>query len=380
MNRRGFLQFKSAYFNVDRVDLDPRRAYDTVFHPRALQPALLYWQRTGDEALGKLFSAWMDTWVDAASREENGKPAGILPSAIHWPDGRAGGMGKEWWRPEIYYNDMYVWPSKMEIMTKTLLLAYYMTDNDKYLEPIRSMIRIRLHYVKNPLEGEPEPGTKAWCATNGGRFGTGMRSFLPETASKLRVLTGNNTFDDEMLRSNISGYVKMRLNGDRTHLIEELERNAEAFRINWPSYTSETRFSDRVLNFTGFFYNIGNGWSYPTPDVDLLYSAVTGDPGKPLYFPMYAVRWLTHPRAFAALVTATGRKRFKAELYHFGDKAREMGANLYLLRPGSYSMTLVDAKGKLISAQDLTVQGRVSSLSFHIPPRTLCRLQVVPNN
>jgi hypothetical protein len=379
-NRRGFLQFKSAYFNVDRVDLDPKRTYDTVFHPRVLEPALLFWQRTGDEALGKLFSAWIDTWVDAASREENGKPAGILPSAIHWPDGSAGGMGREWWRPKIYFNDMYAWPSKMENLTKTLLLTHYMTDDDKYLEPIRSMIRIRLHYAKKPLEGEPLPGTAAWCATNGGQFGNGMNSFLPETAAKLRALTGNKAMDDVLLKSpNTSGYLKMRLNSDRTHLVKELGSNAEAFRMNKPSYTSETRFSDRVLNFTEFFYNRGNGWSYPTPDVGLLYSTVTGDPGEPQYFPMCAVRWLTRPRAFAALVTASGRKKFNAELYHFGDNVREMGANLYLLRPGNYSMTLTDAEGKLLSTQDITIQDRVSRLSLHIPPRTLCRLQIVPN-
>ena len=377
MNNRGFLQFKSAYFNVDRVDLDPKRTYDTIYHPRALEPALLYWQHTGDEALGKLFTSWMDTWVDAASREENGKPAGILPTAIHWPDGRAGGMGKEWWKPKIYFYDLYTWPSAMETMTKTLLLTHYMTDDEKYLEPIRSMIRIRLHYIENPPEGETQPGTTAWCATNGGKFGNGMGSFMPETLSKLRALTGNNAFDDELLRSPISGYVKMRLNGNRTHLIEELERNAAAFRINKPSYTSETRYTDRVLRFTKRYYNLGYGRSYPTPDTGLLYSAVTGDPGSPRYFPMYAVRWLTHTRAVAALVTDSGRDRFHAELYHFGDHPREMGARLYLLRPGNYSMTLVETGGKLLSTQDITIQDRVSHLSFQVPPRTLCRLQVV---
>ena len=37
----------------------------------------------------------MDTWVDAAERAERGKPAGIIPSAIHWPDGQAGGATDE---------------------------------------------------------------------------------------------------------------------------------------------------------------------------------------------------------------------------------------------------------------------------------------------
>jgi len=68
VNERGHLQFKSTYFSVDKVDLREDRACDTVYHPRAVQPTLLLWQRTGDARLGRLFSAWMDTWVDAAAR------------------------------------------------------------------------------------------------------------------------------------------------------------------------------------------------------------------------------------------------------------------------------------------------------------------------
>jgi hypothetical protein len=90
-NERGFLQFKSTYFNVHEVDQSPERACDTVYHPRAVRPALLHWFITGDPELGTLFSSWMDTWVDAAAREERGKPAGVIPSAIHWPDGQVGG-------------------------------------------------------------------------------------------------------------------------------------------------------------------------------------------------------------------------------------------------------------------------------------------------
>jgi len=46
-NDRGFRQFRSIYFSVDTVDDDPARAFYTVYHPRAVQPALLLWQRTG---------------------------------------------------------------------------------------------------------------------------------------------------------------------------------------------------------------------------------------------------------------------------------------------------------------------------------------------
>ncbi|MFC1489235.1 hypothetical protein ACFL6B_05255 [Thermodesulfobacteriota bacterium] len=378
LNERGFLQFKSAYFNVHEVDLNPQHAADTVFHPRAVQPALLYWQRTGDPSLKELFSSWMDTWVDAAAREERGKPAGILPSAIHWPDGRIGGKDGYWWKPEIYWNDMYAWPSRMGIMTKTLLLTYHMTDDERYLQPILSMFRIGLQHKNNPPKGEPQPGTAAWCATSGGLYNDGMQSFLPQTMAKYRLLTNDDAFDREFLRSTFAnGYIKMRLGvGDKT-LVQELEKNAKAFRMNKPVYTSEVRYTDRVLSFTHRWYNRGNGRSYPTPNIDLLYSTATGDPGDHGYFPMNTVRWLTHPRAFAALVTDGNRRKFEARLYHFGETDRDMGSEFFLLKAGNYLMTLTDADGNLISKKRITAKAPVLQVSFVLPPRKLCRLQVL---
>jgi len=117
-NERGFLQFKSTYFTAEQVDPDPRRACDTVYHPRTVQPALLLWQRTRDPQLTALFSAWMDTWVDATARAEHGKPAGIVPSAIHWPDGRVGGVAEPWWDPQNHSEPgLYRWPSASSMLT-----------------------------------------------------------------------------------------------------------------------------------------------------------------------------------------------------------------------------------------------------------------------
>jgi hypothetical protein len=123
-NERGMLQFKSTYFTAEKVDSNPQRACDTVYHPRAVQPTLLYWQRTADERLTRLFSDWMRTWVDAAARAERGKPAGIIPSAIHWPNGQVGGAGKDWWDPRNHGEyTLYLWPSAMSMITDTLLLT-----------------------------------------------------------------------------------------------------------------------------------------------------------------------------------------------------------------------------------------------------------------
>ena len=41
-NDRGQLQFKSTYFSSEVVDTSLHRACDTIYHPRAVQPTLLY--------------------------------------------------------------------------------------------------------------------------------------------------------------------------------------------------------------------------------------------------------------------------------------------------------------------------------------------------
>ena len=367
VNERGFLQFKSTYFSVDKVDPDPRKACDTVYHPRAVQPALLYWQRTGDEALTKLFTAWMDAWVDATVRAERGKPAGIIPSAIHWPDGGIGGLGENWWDPENHTRDpLYVWPSAMSMMTNTLLLAHQMSKDPKYLEPIRSMVRARLDFLENPSAEQPEKGTQAWCASK-------MRG-LSDVAAKHKFLTGSAEFD-ELLAKDRSPYMALRLDGDRAALTSALRDTAEALRVNFPGYTSEVRYTDRVLRFPRLF---GENAMYPdarsdikAPDTGLLYVTATGDPGSGQYFPTNAVRWLTPPRDIAALVTDAGEDRFVAELFHFGDEPRSMAAELYLLSPGDYTLSVSPGQ-----ENQFRVTGKRTRIAFEVPAKELCVLRV----
>jgi len=374
-NERGFLQFKSTYFTADRIDASPARACDTVYHPRAVQPTLLYWQRTGDERLTRLFAAWMDTWVDAASRAERGKPAGILPTAIHWPDGRVGGLGPNWWDPRNHgENTLYLFPSAMGLMTHTLLLTYHMTGRAKYLEPIRSMAEIRLRYLNAPPENPPAVGTEAWCASKLG----GLTSVI----TKYRFLTGSRKFDT-FLAKQMSPYTRFILRGDRSTLESDLRQNAEALRINFEGYTSEVRYTDRVLRFPTLFADNGIlGKALGTihaPDPSLLYSMVTGDPGDAGYFPLNAVRWITPPREIAALVTESTKSQLSAELFHFGENERAMSAEFYLLDPGTYRASLSTHKNglsKTLKEFELIVKDRKTCVSFMLPSRQLCVLLI----
>ena len=400
-NERGFLQFKSTYFTADKVDTNPQRACDTVYHPRVVQPALLYWQRSGDERLTRLFAAWMDTWVDAAERAERGKPTGIVPTAIHWPDGRVGGLGTNWWDPRNHGEyTLYLYPSAMGLMTHTLLLTHYVTGKAKYLEPIRSMANIYLKYLSAPPKKQPAPGTEAWCASKLGG--------LSGVIAKYRFLTGNTEFD-EFLDKETSPYIRFRLHGELSSLVSALQQNAEALRINFEGYTSEVRYTDRVLRFPALFADNGiltaglrrasprrePVTTIHVPNPSLLYSTVTGDPGSAGYFPLNAVRWLTPPRNIAVLVTESASGRFTAELFHFGEKKRPMSAEFHLLSRGKYELTIAARDGSpqdaLRQEQELlgtdearpsdgrgefVVENRSTRVSFELPPRKLCVLRI----
>ncbi len=369
-NERGFLQFKSMYFSVDRVDTSVARAFDTVYHPSIIQPALLYWQRTGDPALTALFSEWLKVWVDAASRAENGKPAGVLPSAIRWPDGGLAKADRPWWEPfSLGHNDaLYNWPGATRLMTSTLLLAYHTAREERYLEPIRSMAALCVKHRQAP---EGEPGSESWCARR-------MSGFLSDALAKYRLLTGDTQYDP-LLRAAASGYVRYRLTGDAAPLEAALRRNAEAFRSNWEAYTAEMRWTDRVLSFTRNFLIHLPEPAPPAPSPEILYSSATGDPGNPLVFPLNAVRWRTPPREIAALVTDSSRTSFAAALYHFGAQPRALEAEFFLLSPGEYQLTLTAAgtdNATPLQQRAVHVEGPRVRVSLQLPARRLCLVKV----
>ena len=365
-NERGFLMFKSTFFCSEGIDPKPQRACDSVYHVRAIQPALLYWLRTGDRQVGEVVTDWMKTWVDAAARAESGKPAGIIPSAIHWPDGRIGGTGRNWWQPENYPTRLYDWPSAMIQMTDTLLQTYHMTGDKRYLEPILSMARICRKAARTAISDLPTPGSELWCGLEMGRF-------LMPTLAKYRFLTGDARFDD-LLRGDAPGYIRYRLFRDPDRLAKGLKTCAEALRVNWPGYTSEVRWTDRVIRFPGGWL-AHCGHRLPSPDPGLVYSSATGDPGGVGYFPMNAVRWLTPPRDIAALVTDNTTQYLKADLFHFGERPRKMAAELYLLKPGVHEYTLSDGRSA-VALGSVRATGPRTRIEFTVPPRVLCTLRV----
>jgi hypothetical protein len=262
----------------------------------------------------------------------------------------------------------------MSMMTHTLLLTHHMTGQTKYLEPIRSMANIRLKYLNQPPKNESAAGSEEWCAAR--------LSSLSSVITKYRFLTGNTEFD-ELLRKEMSPYMRFRLHDDPCPLLSALKQNAEALRINFEGYTSEVRYTDRVLRFPSLFTG-SEVLAEPVtairrPNPSLVYSMVTGDPGDALYFPLNAVRWLTPPRDIAVLVTESTTDKFCAELFSFGEEQRSMSAEFYLLEPGKYKLTVTIGESEEQESNEsyeFLVEHRRKRVDFKLPPQRLFLLNI----
>jgi hypothetical protein len=345
---------------------------------------------TRDPELTPQFTAWLDTWVEVTASATSGKPAGVLPSAIHFPDGRIGGSGGKWYATQGF-SALYDWPWYVSDMLHVMLIAHKMTGEDKYLEPIRSMARLRADYLKrhqstaagsadgialayfsrpmsaaDPAAGL-EPGSADWCAAQ-------MGEILPGVLMGYRVLTNDKQFDD-VLRRDGDGYMRYLLDGDRADLANRLRSVADAFSINHEMYTTEVRWTDRVFRFPAGYLSNFQDPPLPQPNTRLIYAAATGDPVTWVGGRMAAVRWRTPPKDIAALVTQSGPTSFAAELYHFGDGDREFDAELMLLTKGWYELT-VHADGRELQRSSLVVEGPRTLAHLKLPARTLCVVNV----
>ena len=367
-NERGQLQFKSTYFSVDTVDPDPRKACDTVYHPRTIQPALLYWQRTGDERIGRLVSDWMDTWVEATARAEKGKPAGVIPSAIHWPDGGIGGLTEQWWDPGNHDEDpLYVWPSAMRMMVNVLLQTHFQIGEVRYLEPLISMAAMYRRHLQGAYPTEAAMGSEAWCAEQMGRF-------LPDVLAKYRILSGDSQFDD-LIEAGASGYARFRIGGEAGAVLADLQRNQQALAWNEIAFTEEVLWTDRIFAFHNNYYNQRAEQPIPNFDSDSLFSMLTGNVGNALYFPLNAVRWLTPPTDIAIWVKRADSQELEVELFHFGEQSRSLTAECYLLTPGAYQLDLQGPSGEL-RKESLPLGTSPQQFTIELPAQQLCTLRL----
>jgi hypothetical protein len=372
-NERGGWQFKHIDFNHERVGPNAARAYDTGYHVRAVQPVLLLWQRTADPALAAPLTRWLRTWADAALGTDNGKPAGIVPAALHWPSGRVGSVERGWVGPNLAgdaMEELYSWPGyPVSNLTAALLQAQVLTGENIFLEPLMKMAELRrAHLAAGNRDGPP--GSAAWAAHR-------LPAVINDALAKWRQLTGDPRFDD-LLRADASGYVRFILGGDEAALASALAGTAQTLSVNWPMFTTEVRYTDRVLSFPHAWpRTVATGLA--RVDAALLYSTVTGDPGRVETFPLNGVRWHTLPRDIAVRVVDNRRDRFRAEFFHFGAEPRPLAATLFTLAPGRYEWRVTAGEGTELARGELTLTAANRRLILSLPAGRPAHLTVEPH-
>jgi len=261
------------------------------------------------------------------------------------------------------------------MLCDALLLTWHRTGREKYLEPLRSMAAMRRQWLADGRR-PGEPGSRDWCASK--------LSFLAHTLAKYRLLSSSGEFDAILAHD----YAAVDLSADgpeRPKLAKGLDEAVAGLRVNFPAFTSEVRFTDRVFAFARMY---GADRMFPEAlpanaravRTEVLYAAATGDRGRFSVFPLNSVRWLTPPRDIAALVTGASRRQFEADLFHFGEKERGMSAELYLLASGDYTVEFRTIEGDPIGVEPakLSVSGPRTRIAFTLPPRRLCRLRIAP--
>jgi hypothetical protein len=370
-NQAGGFQFMSTHLGSAKILEGPAYGFDTGLHGRVVQPALLLWQRTGHAPRMETLAEWVRMWVDVSVGTGRGKPAGVVPSVVQWPQGLPGIDGK-WWdidqrNPE---KSSFPWPAHTRLMFNVLLTAWYATGDTAYLRPMEMSAELRLRHLDGKLASGPE-GSEGWAAASD-RYAEGLLGAI----RKYRLLTGDTRYD-RLLQRDKSGSADADGEFDERRTLEHLRAQADTWRSDFDALTSEVRFTDRVLEMPRrWFLAAGLDPNRAAANTGLLYRMISGDSGPAGYFPLNAVRWLTPARDMAAWVRQADLRSFRASLHHFAPGPREFEAELYLLEPGNYRVRLEGRNGRVIQTLPLKVEGRGARVRLQLPPRETCELRI----
>lgn len=160
----GHFHFRSNILGAFNIGSGPQ-ANDSYINFRATLPAAAVYRYNQSPTIGKLFVDWADAWVADAMRTDRGKPRGVFPAEVGFPGDVIGGVdGPNWYTSNHtpgtvnydFSNLMY-----RGYLAQLITMAYRMTGDEKYLEPLRIEAELARKYVDNPVP-DPQPGSLEW--------------------------------------------------------------------------------------------------------------------------------------------------------------------------------------------------------------------------
>ena len=356
----GRLHFKANYMGALNIDTGGARgrgprSNDSYINFRATRPAAAVHWYSGHPTIERLFVDWADGWLADALSESRGKPKGVIPTEVGWPDNEIGGIDSPSWyeayRPFGTVNSDFQNLGYRDYIIQLFLMAYEMSGDDRFLEPMRLESELVRRFRKQ-MPDEPEPGTASWAAYI--LSGHNKRSYnAAEQWKKVqnRLATPQGT---------TTGYSVSDVIEGSQAVIENMEKL-------WPRLTTEASATDRVA-----FGEIGNPFYH-----------MSGTVPSPAVIENLAITHEGLGRDAVARVALSNDQELKVVYYNFNPEPLSVEAALWRLTPGDTFrvVTRVDTDGdgladRELSRAKLVLENRGETLALTLAPRTSTVLEL----
>jgi hypothetical protein len=352
--------FKSAWLSSTAFDSESPRNRDLPFSCLAVKPMRYLAWKTGDTATIKLLHEWSKTWRNLALRTDKGKPKGIIPPSVRFPDEAINGDEKTWYQTNMFWH-YFEWDyGTYWHMYDQLLFTAQVTGDTSLLEPLFETLNLIkkhqniLNLDKSGTEGGIK-GSETWA----------VRNLVKETGfwtvvSAWRFWSNDSRFDDLLLKYG-SPYTRFRLSGDETDLAHGYDKMLQHLRYNFPMVTSEALFTDRVYLTDDDEYD----------PADYARALLTGDEIQISASPYPSITWTDLPDDLTVLVSESTPKSLKIKLFLHGNDAKNASLRLWGLEKGQYNITID------MHTEILDVKERGQDFSISVEPQRLKELIIL---
>jgi hypothetical protein len=341
--------FKSAWISSTAIDKDPPRNRDLPFSCLAVKPMRYLAWKTGDAKTLKLMHEWAKTWRDLAMRTDKGKPKGIIPPSVRYPDEAINGDEKTWWQTKMFWH-YFEWDyGTYWKMYDQLLLTAQLTSDTTLLESMFETLNLIKKHQNTEGGQSNNKGTELWAVQN----------LIKETGfwtvvSAWRFWSNDTRFDD-LLKKYGSPYTRFRLTGDETDLAKGYDKMLQHLRYNFPLVTSEALFTDRVYLTDDNEYD----------PADYARALLTGDEIQISASPYPSITWAECPDDLTVLVSESTPKSLKINLFLHNSQNKKATVKLWQLETGRYKITI----GKHVETIEIKERGQ--GFTFNIEPNSL---------
>ncbi|CAN5778239.1 hypothetical protein BH11BAC3_BH11BAC3_36410 [soil metagenome] len=360
----GHLHFRSYYLSATEALADSAHGIDVALNARAILPGLWAAWYSRNPTIIKLFSKYCDAWVADAAREDNGKPAGLIPSAVAFNADRIGGNSREWYQPQLSY-DYYQWDHIGHVceLQYHLLGMYDITHNNNFLKTVNRYAALMTGAGKDiDLLKNANPGTLNWAKyllIGGGIDHEVNDNPMGKAFSMAQRITGSNRYD-QLISKYAEPYNRSQITGNREEIINGFKEILGGLRYNFPMLTSEVKFTDRVY----------------MPGSNLLTDMYTGHFGAGYEYPSLVATWKNTGPDVSVFVQNGNSKSADISLFNFG-KEKTVEMFTWQLEPGMYSVKEgidKDDDGKideLLSDKKIELYERVNTIDLQLQSQKL---------